>query len=189
MDGGERDTDAQEAIIKAEMKSIGIEIVEASLPANVVFGPTGIPSSNYDLANFAWVTAADPAGYVSDWSCGGLQNYLNYCNRKATRLMQASDTELNPEKRAKLFQQANAMMANDVPSIPLYARPNPLIWKSAVTGMKNNPSNIGFTWNVEDWGSRRSARGPAAAGPHADLMWNSARTDVGRRCAFRPYPA
>src|SRR6478735_4190776 len=142
----------QEAIIKAEMKSIGIEIVDSSLPANVVFGPTGIPSSNYDLANFAWVTAADPAGFVSDWSCGGLQNYLNYCNRKATKLMQASDSELNPEKRANLFQQANALMANDVPSIPLYARPNPLIWKSAVTGMKNNPSNIGFAWNLEQWG-------------------------------------
>jgi peptide/nickel transport system substrate-binding protein len=142
----------QEAIIKAEMKSLGIEIVDASLPANVVFGPTGIPSSNYDLANFAWVTAADPAGFVSDWSCGGLQNYLNYCNRKATKLMQASDSELDAKKRAVLFQQANALMANDVPSIPLYARPNPLIWKSAVTGMKNNPSNIGFTWNIEDWG-------------------------------------
>jgi peptide/nickel transport system substrate-binding protein len=142
----------QEAIVKAEMKAIGIEIVDAALPANVVFGPTGIPSSNYDLANFAWVTTADPAGFVSDWSCGGLQNYLNYCNRKATRLMQASDSELNPEKRAKLFQEANALMANDVPSIPLYARPNPLIWKSAVTGMKNNPSNVGFSWNVEEWG-------------------------------------
>ena len=33
----------QEAIIKAQLKSIGIEIVDASLPANVVFGPTGIP--------------------------------------------------------------------------------------------------------------------------------------------------
>ena len=142
----------QEAIIKAEMKSIGIDITDAALPANVVFGPTGIPSSNYDLANFAWVTAADPAGFVSDWSCGGLQNYLNYCNRKATKLMQASDSELDPAKRAALFQQADAMMANDVPSIPLYARPNPLIWKSAVTGMKNNPSNIGFSWNIEEWG-------------------------------------
>jgi ABC-type transport system substrate-binding protein len=112
----------QEAIVKAEMKSIGIEITDASLPANVVFGPTGIPSSNYDLANFAWVTTSDPAGFVSDWSCGGLQNYLNYCNRKATKLMQASDSELDPARRATLFQQANALMANDVPSIPLYAR-------------------------------------------------------------------
>ena len=56
----------QAAIVKAQLKSIGIEIVDAALPANVVFGPTGIPSANYDLANFAWVTAADPAGFVAD---------------------------------------------------------------------------------------------------------------------------
>jgi peptide/nickel transport system substrate-binding protein len=142
----------QEAIIKAQLKSIGIEIVDASLPANVVFGPTGIPGSNYDLADFAWVTAADPAGFVPTWGCGGEANYLNYCNRKATRLLEASNSELDPAKRSVLFQQADAMMANDVPSIPLYARPNPLVWKSAVVGMKNNPSNVGFTWNMEEWG-------------------------------------
>jgi hypothetical protein len=42
-------------------------------------------------------------------------------------------------------------MANDVPSIPLYARPNPLIFKSGIAGMSNNPSQVGFTWNVENW--------------------------------------
>jgi len=142
----------QEAIIKAQLKSIGIDIVDAALPANVVFGPTGIPSSNYDLAGFAWVTTADPAGFVPIWGCGGLTNYLTYCNRAATKLLDKSNSELDPEKRALLFQQADKMMANDVPSIPLYARPNPLVWKSSVLGMKNNPSNIGFTWNIEDWG-------------------------------------
>ena len=142
----------QEAIIKAQLKQIGLEIVDAALPANVVFGPTGIPGGNYDLADFAWVTAADPAGFVPTWGCGGEANYLNYCNRKATRLLEASNSELDPAKRAKLFQQADVLMANDVPSIPMYARPNPLVWKSAVTGMKNNPSNVGFTWNMEEWG-------------------------------------
>ena len=142
----------QEAIIKQEMKSIGIDIVDAPLPANVVFGPTGIPSSNYDLAGFAWVTTADPAGFVPIWGCGGLENYLTYCNRKATALLKQSNSQLDPQKRIALFQQADAMMANDVPSIPLYARPNPLVWKSGITGMKNNPSNVGFTWNIEDWG-------------------------------------
>ena len=141
----------QEAIIKQELKSIGIEIDDASLPANVVFGPTGIPSSNYDLADFAWVTAPDPAGFVTTWSCGGLQNYLNYCNRKATALLNASQSELNPAKRAIDFQQADALMAKDVPSIPMYSRPNPLIYKSSILGMKNNPSNVGFAWNIEQW--------------------------------------
>jgi ABC-type transport system substrate-binding protein len=142
----------QEAIIKAEMKSIGIEITDAALPANVVFGPTGIPSGNYDLANFAWVyPSPDPAGNVPVWGCGGLSNYLNYCNRAATKLMDASQSELDPAKRAKDFQLADALMAKDLQSIPLYARPNPLIWKSGITGMKNNPASVGFGWNAEDW--------------------------------------
>ena len=141
----------QEAIIKAQLKSIGVEIVDAALPANVVFGPTGIPSSNYDLANFAWVTSPDPAGFVPTWGCGGESNYLQYCNRAATRLMEASNSELDPAKRAALFAQADALMAKDVPTIPMYSRPNPLIFKSAIGGMKNNPASVGFGWNAEEW--------------------------------------
>ena len=141
----------QEAIIKAQLKDIGIEIVDASLPANVVFGPTGIPSSNYDLANFAWVTSPDPAGFVPTWGCGGESNYMQYCNRAATRMLEASNSELNPAKRAALFQKADALFANDIPTIPMYSRPNPLIWKSGIVGMKNNASLTGFAWNAQDW--------------------------------------
>jgi peptide/nickel transport system substrate-binding protein len=141
----------QEAIIKAELKSIGIEIVDAALPANVVFGPTGIPSSNYDLANFAWVTSPDPSGFVSIWGCGGESNYMQYCNRAATRLLEASDSELDPAKRSALFAKADTYFANDIPTIPLYSRPNPLIYKTAISGMKNNPASIGFGWNAEEW--------------------------------------
>ncbi len=141
----------QEAIIKQELKSIGIDIVDAALPANVVFGPTGIPSSNYDLANFAWVTSPDPVGFVPTWGCGGESNYLNYCNRAATKLLEASNSELDPAKRIKDFQMADALMAKDVPTIPMYQRPNPLIYKSDLLGMKNNPSLVGFSWNMEEW--------------------------------------
>ena len=141
----------QEAIIKAQLKNIGIEIVDAALPANVVFGPTGIPSSNYDLANFAWVTSPDPAGFVPTWGCGGESNYLQYCNRAATKLMEASNSELDPAKRQALFAKADSLMANDVPTVPMYSRPNPLVWKSAVGGMKNNPASVGFGWNAEEW--------------------------------------
>ena len=123
-----------------------------SLPANVVFGPTGVPSGNYDLADFAWVTLPDPAGFVPTWECGGLSNYLNYCNRKATALLQASNSQLDPRKRTADFQQADALIANDVPTVPMYQRPNPLVYKTDVKGMLNNPSSTGFAWNAEAWG-------------------------------------
>jgi len=141
----------QEAIVKAQLRAIGIQVTDNSLPANVVFGPTGIPSSNYDLANFAWVTSPDPAGYVPIWGCGGESNYMTYCNRAATKLLEQSDVTLDPEKRASLFQQADKMFANDIPTIPLYSRPNPLIWKTSLLGLKNNASLTGFAWNLEQW--------------------------------------
>jgi hypothetical protein len=34
----------------------------------------------------------------------------------------------------------------------MYQRPNPLVYKSQVTGMLNNPSSTGFAWNAEAWG-------------------------------------
>jgi ABC-type transport system substrate-binding protein len=76
---------------------------------------------------------------------------MNYCNRKATALLEKSNSELNPSVRAKDFQQADALFANDIPTIPMYSRPNPLIWKSDLQGLSNNASLTGFAWNLEQW--------------------------------------
>jgi ABC-type transport system substrate-binding protein len=145
----------QEALVKAQLKKIGIEIEDAALPANVVFGPNGIPSSNYDLANFAWTTAPDPVSFVQTWSCGGVSNYLRYCNTLATRDLEAASGELTPARRTIYFQRADALLARDVPSIPLYSTPNVLAWRKGVLGLENNPSPSGFAWNAERWRWKR----------------------------------
>jgi ABC-type transport system substrate-binding protein len=145
----------QAAIIKGELKAIGIQITDAPLPPNVIFGPAGIPSSNYDLANFAWVTSADPAGFVPIWACSGESNYLQYCNRHATGLLELTEAAVSPQRRQSYFQQADKLLAADLPSIPLYSRPVPLIWRTGIVGMTNNPSATGFAWNMEQWRWRR----------------------------------
>jgi hypothetical protein len=42
-------------------------------------------------------------------------------------------------------------MSASVPAFPLYQRPVPLIYKSGILGMKNNPGSSGPFWNIEDW--------------------------------------
>jgi peptide/nickel transport system substrate-binding protein len=141
----------QEALVKDQLRRIGIEIDDAPLPASIVFGPTGIPSANYDLANFAWTTAPDPASFVQTWSCGGQSNFTRYCSSLATSDLTAASSELDPARRRALFQRADALLARDIPSIPLYSQPNPLIWRSSVAGLRNNPWPAGFAWNAESW--------------------------------------
>lgn len=140
-----------EAIAKAELKSIGIQINDNPTPANVIFGSSGLPSGNYDIAEFAEITTGDPGDWSSSWACKGDGNWTGYCSKKVDDLMTAGNSELDPTKRTADFQQADAIMADTLPVLPLYQRPTPLIYKSALKGMVNNPATIGPFWNIQDW--------------------------------------
>jgi ABC-type transport system substrate-binding protein len=65
--------------------------------------------------------------------------------------MAAGQSELNADKRAKDFQAADKLFAGNLATFPLYQRPVPLVYKSAILGMVNNPGTIGPFWNIEDW--------------------------------------
>jgi ABC-type transport system substrate-binding protein len=138
------------AIAEAELKSIGIDLIENPLPANVLFGPTGIPAGNFDIAQFSHITSGDPGDWYDSWRCGGPSNDTGYCSNRVSRLMQAGNGELDPAKRTAYFQAADTLMAAAVPVFPLYQRPNALIYRSNIAGMVANPNQIPV-WNIEDW--------------------------------------
>jgi len=140
-----------EAVAKADLNSVGIRVNEHPLPGDVIYGSTGIPSGNYDVAEFAWAGSGDPGDYYDIWRCQGTQNWTGYCSHKVDSLLRAGNTELDPAKRAVDFQQADAIMANTVPAFPLYAWPVLLVHKSSLLGMVDNPGNFGVFWNIQDW--------------------------------------
>jgi peptide/nickel transport system substrate-binding protein len=140
-----------EQIVTQQLKAIGIQIVNAPLPANAIFGSGGLPAGSWDLAEFAWVTSADAGDFIPVWGCGGTLNFLGYCNRLASNLLDESGRTPNPTKRRALFERADALFAHDIPAIPLYSQPSPLIRKSSLAGTVNNPSPTGFAWNIQLW--------------------------------------
>jgi ABC-type transport system substrate-binding protein len=140
-----------EAIAKAELKSIGVQVNDNPIPANVIFGSSGLPSGGFDVAELAQITTGDPGDWYDNWRCQGAGNWTGYCSHKVDTLIKAANAELDPQKRAADFKAADKLMAVSVPIFPLYQRPAPLIYKSNLLGMVNNPSLIGPTWNIEDW--------------------------------------
>jgi peptide/nickel transport system substrate-binding protein len=142
-------------IIKDNLKQIGIEVNIRLVDANVLFGdgPQSTSAGNWDTVEYAWVTSPDPAALSVSWlGCGKASNNMTYCNRQVTRLLDKSDVTLNERRRAALFNQADAIMAREVPSIPLYAVPVILTHKNAVKGMGSpNPTSFGPTWNSHAW--------------------------------------
>jgi peptide/nickel transport system substrate-binding protein len=133
-----------------QAKKAGIELLNNFKPAGTYFGED-LPNHNYDLALFAWVASPDPAGSVEIWKCNGAQNYMEYCNKRMSSLLEKTDVQLNVKKRFALFNQADALMANDIPTIPLYQKPTYLVFKAGIKGMKDNATSQGPTWNAETW--------------------------------------
>jgi ABC-type transport system substrate-binding protein len=142
-----------EAIVTAELKSIGIQITAKPLAANVIFGANGVPSGDFDIAEFAQIPTgvADPSVWYDSYRCGGNGNYTGFCSHTVDNLMKAGNGELNPAKRAADFQKADVVLSGLVPMLPMYQRPTPLIHKSDLLGMVNAPSGPGVFWNIEAW--------------------------------------
>jgi peptide/nickel transport system substrate-binding protein len=147
-------------ILQAQAKTAGIEFRNDSQPSRLFF--PRLSSNKYDLALFAWVGTGDPAGLVDIYGCAdprtpdnplgaGGNNWKAYCKPAVTRLLKAADAELNPAKRTVAVNKADAIIANDVPTIPLYQKPTYFVWRSKLRGLRDNPTLQGPTWNTERW--------------------------------------
>jgi peptide/nickel transport system substrate-binding protein len=139
-------------IVQRQLKSVGIELVPRFGTGGFVFG-TVLPSGDWDLFMFTWVgSPATPITIKDLYGCGGDQNYMNYCNRKLSNILQKVSVTLSASERAKLLNDAELRyMVNDVPSIPMYARPVFVIRSAKVKGPVVNPTTEGSPWNVNVW--------------------------------------
>jgi len=58
-------------------------------------------------------------------------------------------TELNSSKRELLLNRADALIARDLPTLPLFDKPGYLIYNSRIRNVTWNPIDV--LWNAQDW--------------------------------------
>jgi peptide/nickel transport system substrate-binding protein len=117
--------------IQPQLRRIGIELVNAFGPRQLVL-QTVLPSGDWDLALFSWGYGGDPAALVDVWGCKGSNNLIGYCNPKVTALFRRAARELRTSRRAPLLNRADALMARDLPTLPLFVRPGYVIYNSRI---------------------------------------------------------
>ena len=138
-------------IAQKQLKSVGIELLPRFGPSGTVFGQV-LPSGDWDIFMFTWLGGpTSSATSFGLYGCGGDQNYMNYCNKKASNMLQKAQFTPDPNARAKLLNAAEKIMANDVMSVPMYVRPGFLINSTNVKGPVLNPTQQGSTWNAQGW--------------------------------------
>jgi peptide/nickel transport system substrate-binding protein len=133
----------------AQARAAGIELVVDNSPGNELFG-TRLPARQYELIMFTWLVGGGLPDVRGLYGCGGVSNFMDYCSQAVTDLGLRIEAEVDPVLRAQLVNDANRIMAEDVPSIPLFLRLALLVQRETLQGPQVNPNGSPM-WNVETW--------------------------------------
>ena len=164
---GNKAREFSEQIMQEQLKKIGVKLTIKNSPDML---DTKIVGFDYQTILFAWVGSPDPYSNNVIWLSGAIpqrcslrlakaqecdSSGLNYTKTKDPALdeiLNATDREPDPVKRAALYNQADLQIAqNDVTVVPLFQKPTQLGYRNTITGVQDNPTTDGFTWNIEDW--------------------------------------
>jgi glutathione transport system substrate-binding protein len=139
-------------IIQRQLKSIGIEFTPRFISPAVLFGGGTLTSGDWQVVMFTFLSTPDLTGnFAQQGGCGGDQNYMNACNKKATAFLTKAKYTADEAERTKLLHAGEVILAKEVFSIPLFSRPGYLINANGVKNVLKNPTQQGSTWNSETW--------------------------------------
>jgi peptide/nickel transport system substrate-binding protein len=134
-------------LVQPQLKRIGIDLVKDFGPSHLVLD-TLLPQGDWDLALFAW-SGGEDFGWDGIFGCNGSINNTGYCNGKVTTLLRRASAEPKSSLRTPLLNRADALMARDLPTLPLYVRPGYVIYNSRIRNVTWNPIDV--LWNAQDW--------------------------------------
>ncbi len=156
---GNRTRELVQQVLQAQWREAGVDIVIDNEPARVLFGGT-LSRREFDaMAMFAWVSSPENVPRTilhsssiptpeNNWAG---QNYLGYVNPEMDRLIERTETELDPEQRVALWHRIQAIYAEDLPALPLYFRANAFILPPWLEGVVPTGHQHGTSFHVEHW--------------------------------------
>ena len=131
---------------------IGVEANVKNTPTALFFDNTRIgilQGGHYDVASFAWTAAADPddsAIYSADNLAPSGQNALFWKDAIATKAMNDALATVDFAKRKAAYSIVQKRLTEDVPTIVLFFRQEPIVYNNDLKGFTASPVISPF-WN------------------------------------------
>ncbi len=94
---------------------------------------------DYDIARAGWIgDYPDPNSFLDMWLTGGGNNNTGWSNKKYDSLIKEANSTGDLKKRIELFGQAETILMNEMPVIPIYTYTNKYLLSERVIGWYNN---------------------------------------------------
>jgi peptide/nickel transport system substrate-binding protein len=154
---GRKPRELTELLVQHYLKQVGIEVTIDNYPGAILFGPHPdghLRGGKFDMALYAWVSPVDPNN-LNLWHSGSIppngQNSVRWRNPEMDEMLEAGLVALDREERRRIYQRAQAILAEDVPMIPLLWWTNLDVASSKLLNFKPSGSANGNFWNAHEW--------------------------------------
>lgn len=145
---GRADRIAIAQFIQAQLKDIGVEVKFDTQESAAWVGQWR--TGNWEAVVGGWILPADPS-FTSLYACDGGNNMTGLCSEDLDKLMNESDTKFSFDERKPLIDQAQAKLAEEAFSLPIYYNVTPIVVSEKLGNFKPSGTNLGSFWNVYEW--------------------------------------
>lgn len=157
---------AQLGVLAENLKKLNITAVPSFIPATKFFGGWDqggtLDHGDFQLADFAYIGLPDPdqlrANLESQYcdrrqTVHALSNANDSCITSSTMdtAMKKASASFNNAVRQKYYNQMQVEINKNAYWIPLYSRPSISTVDTHLSNFKNNPTQLGQTWNTWEW--------------------------------------
>ncbi|MFQ4139561.1 peptide ABC transporter substrate-binding protein [Nodosilinea sp. PGN35] len=154
-----------QAIVSDSLRELGVDVQISRVRMDEFFSgnPADTGSLNHFYADMQVYSigneSPDPSTYMGWWTCAKIASQANqwqepnnarYCNPEYDRLWEEARLELDPDRRAELFQQMNELLARDVAVIPVVHRAMTNAVSDRLIDVEFTPWDAS-TWAIKDW--------------------------------------
>lgn len=148
-------------IIQAECGAAGIQVQDFTSDG---FNAKNLRTGNFQVALFAWTGTLFKSSFTSIYHTAigtqGAANFMKYSDPRVDQLLPTADGELSYATRVRDLQQADALIAHDGFTLPLFALPEYAVTDGSISAtaqdgtpqkVQDNQASIGLLWDVFTW--------------------------------------
>lgn len=140
-------------LIQRRLKAVGIDVKIRAIEW-ASFISRFIKTGDFDVVVLGWGLGLDPDQYSiwhSSQQAPGQFNFIGYNNPVVDKLLEQGRTELDPDKRMKIYHEFAKVLLDDSPIVYLSAGYGLSAIHKRVKGIDSPAPPAGVGWNSYDW--------------------------------------
>lgn len=149
---GDATQERVQQVIQAMLRQVGMNM-EIRNYAPTVYGEIRF-RGECDTLFHRWIVPATPGlarFYASDAMPPNGLNQVFYVNKEFDEVIKEAESTVERTRAKTLFFRAQEILAQDLPTIPIYYMVAAQATSSRLTGLTGNPTNDSDGWNMEEW--------------------------------------